>query len=215
MINSRLIAQQYEEFESKGETINGLKEGKWVDVNKHGVTYKEYSYKKGKPTGIWKRFRPDGQIRNQTEISDDKIITFIIYKPYLSYIAIHCDSGFSQKQYLKLLDFEEQLIKDELIKNDLRDKGVKLTPMFEDEWKETLKSIMYSMNINAIVSLNSSDGLVQSMMTFDRNKGLSQIDYFYDKHKQVKREDIYEYGKKVKSMYFKNGAKIKEELLSK
>ena len=108
LLNCSLVeAQKYEEFESKGDIKNGVKEGRWIDVNKHGIIYKEYFYKNGKPIGTWKRFCPDGKIRNESFIVRDKVSNFKMYKPTLASVEIICDSGFSQIQYMSLLDYEE------------------------------------------------------------------------------------------------------------
>jgi antitoxin component YwqK of YwqJK toxin-antitoxin module len=212
--NQDVIAQQYDEFESKGEIVNGFKEGKWVDVNKNGVVYKEYFYKSGTPTGTWKTFCPNGQIRNESVILNEKILSYKIYRPNLASVVISCDSGFSKKQYLKLVDFENYFYKDQLYKKGLQDNGMKLTPLYENEWKEKLNTTIHSLYMNVEVSLNYSNGLVQSLMSFDKVKGLLQVDYLYDKHDLVKRKNFYENGKQTKSIFYKNGVLEKEELIS-
>ena len=174
-------AQKYKDYESKGETVNGIKEGRWINVTNDGVIYKEYFYKNGKPVGIWKNFCPDGKLRNESVIINNKVVNFKIFKPNMASVEIMYDSGFSDKQYLKLVDFEDYFYNDQLYKKSLKDNGVKLVPRFEDEWKDKLNSTVYSLNIKVKVRLNYTDGSVQSELTVEKEKGISQIDYYYDK----------------------------------
>lgn len=212
LMDAFVNAQKYKEYESKGETVNGIKEGRWINVNNDGVIYKEYFYKNGKPVGNWKNFCPDGKIRNESVILNNKVVNFKIYKPNMASIEIMYDSGFSDKQYLKLLDFEDYFYNDQLYKKSLEDNGVKLVPRYKDEWKDKLNSTVYSLNIKVKVRINYVDGSVQSELTVEKDKGISQIDYYYDKQNRVKRKEFFENGKPTKSIMYKDGVFIKEEI---
>jgi len=214
IIETFVIAQKYKEYESKGETVNGFKEGRWINVTNDGVIYKEYFYKNGKPIGNWKNFCPDGKIRNESVILNNRVVNFKIFKPNMASIEIMYDSGFSDKQYLKLVDFEDYFYTDQLYKKSLEDNGIKLVPRFKDEWKDKLNSTVYSLNIKVKVRFNYVDGSVQSELTAEKDKGISQIDFYYDKQNRIKKKDFFENGKLTKSMTYKNGVFIKEEIIN-
>jgi antitoxin component YwqK of YwqJK toxin-antitoxin module len=53
----------YIHFTSQGKYINGLKDGKWLDVSDSGVIYVDGSYSKGIPISEWKINYPNGVLR--------------------------------------------------------------------------------------------------------------------------------------------------------
>jgi len=66
---------KYEKFDKQGNYQNNLPVGKWIDISKSGVIYREYYFDKtGKPSGIWSFNFPDGTIRKQIEYIDNNIV---------------------------------------------------------------------------------------------------------------------------------------------
>jgi len=205
-------AQEYKETESKGNIANGLKEGRWIDVTKDGVIYKEYFYEKGKPVGIWKFFYPNGKIRYENEIANDKVIRFKIFKLNNEKIEIIYDEGFSKAQHLSLLDFEEDYYKNQLIIQKLQtNNDAWIVPQYKESWHDKLKSIINGFNIKAKIIIYYPDGKVRSEITFEKDRNFSQIDYYYDKQNQVSREEYIKNGKPIKYIKYKKGIVVKEK----
>lgn len=74
-----------------------------------------------------------------------------------------------------------------------------LNPKFRDEWKDKFNSVIYSLNIEVLAKLISVDGSIQSELTVEKEKGISQIDYNYDRQNRVKRKECFENGKPTKT----------------
>ncbi|MCK9422277.1 MAG: hypothetical protein M0Q38_06750 [Bacteroidales bacterium] len=207
----QIQSQTYDEYKSIGETVNGLREGQWIDVNNDGVICKKYYYKNGKPTGTWKVYGTDGRIRYESVISDEKIVNFKIFIPNSGSINIIYQAGFLEEHFQKLLAFEEQFYKEELFKESMVEKGVTLVPNYRDNWKEKLSSTIKSLGIDAEVKIFYSDGTTMSELSFEKDNGISQIDYYYDKNNFVKRKEYFKNGKPIKTIRYKKGVLVQEE----
>jgi antitoxin component YwqK of YwqJK toxin-antitoxin module len=209
--SNKIQSQTYDDYKSKGETVNGLREGQWIDVNKDGAIYKKYYYKNGKPIGTWQVFGPDGRIRYESVIADEKIVNFKVFIPNSGSISIIYLTGFLEEHFQKLLTFEEQFYNEELFKESVVERGMTLVPNYRDNWKEKLYVTIKSLGIDPDVKIYYSDGTTRSEISFEKGESISQIDYYYDKNNLVKRKEYFTNGKPIKTIRYKKGVLVKEE----
>jgi antitoxin component YwqK of YwqJK toxin-antitoxin module len=200
----------YKVFESKGEYLNGLKEGRWIDQAKDGTIYREYFYKNGKPTGTWKYYSHLGEIRYESDIQDKIINSIRIFWPDLNYMEILLPVGFTDKQYNVLLEFEETFHQDQIRMQGLEFMGATITSEFRNKWRNDLEKSILSLLIDLTVTIYYNDHTIHTEIIFDKKSNVTVTKYYYDKRNNIKKKEFFENGKLMKYATYKDGTLIKE-----
>jgi antitoxin component YwqK of YwqJK toxin-antitoxin module len=198
---------KYEKFEKQGQYQNYVQVGKWQDISKNGVVYKEYYFdKNGKPFGIWTFNFPDGTIRKQIEFIDTKIIRFKrFYIGGGDFFEVKLNQTIEDSVYQELQKFEEEIFFNENTSQKIIVDGYdarKYTFQY-DPYLATrnLLDFFSSRKINCDIDLWNTKGNLWRKWSY-LNGEIIEIYYNYDKKNKLESQTEYKNNKKIKKRKF-------------
>lgn len=97
----------YKDFKSIGETLNGKKVGEWIDLSIDSVIYRSGSYDStGMPEGIWSVYFPNGDLRKTTEYINGKVINWSCYVDNKKVIEVSNKESIDYNTFKEILYLE-------------------------------------------------------------------------------------------------------------
>ena len=206
---------KYENFDKQGEYQKGRPVGKWLDISKQGVIYKEYTFDvNGKPCGIWSFNFPDGNIRKQVEFIDNKIIRIKRY--HLGggeFFEINLNQTIEDSIYQQFQDLEEELFYNENTSQKIKVEGYNArTLIFQYDPYLAITNFLNFFavqNINCEIDLWNINGKLWRKWS-NHNGEIIEIYYKYDKKNNLLSQTEYKDNIKMKKTKYNFDGSIKK-----
>lgn len=197
----------YADFDKRGEYRKNLPFGKWQDISRQGIIYKEYYYDSiGQPSGTWTFNFPDGTTREQVEFA--KNVAVRIKRFNLGggeFFDIRFNEQISDTIYLGFQKIEEEIFIAENTEKQIKFEGFQKSRVtFEFDPYLTVAVILdyfSACKINCDIDIWNSKGKLWKSWSY-RQGGIYEIYYNYNKKNTLVSQTEYKNKKKIKKTKF-------------
>jgi antitoxin component YwqK of YwqJK toxin-antitoxin module len=201
----------YKDSKMNGQYFKGVKIGQWKELSKDGVIYSESNYDSaGNHIGIWKINFPDGSPRCVTECSDNNPVKFAIYRYKRKIAEVSSETKIPEETYQSLDKFENNMFQYEKVSLETWSVGYSGTPyqgmnnyqMNPFEHVNDISKILASSKYTGALIIWNSNNTINNKREFNQGSEYKTA-YFYNKKKEITKQEEYKDNKIIKTITFK------------
>lgn len=200
-----------------GKSYRGSKVGLWKELSTDGITYAENWYDSaGNRTGTWNINFPDGSLRYVIDYSANKPIKWAMFRYKRKVAEISCDSGMTDDVFKRIDKFENDLFELEKFSLEKWHTGYRGTAYQGmdgyqfDPYKEVedIPRILKSEKFTGSLVIWNIDNTINCRNQYTEGSEY-KISYFYNKKKELTKQEEYQDGGIIKAITYKSNSEQK------